>query len=85
MKAKGTPSSKLRGRTSITGAVEGDAGGLDKSHRYTPIERKTQVNRGIDSGSHRNDRRDMSPTYTGNAKHSSRGNTPRKDVKTRKR
>ena len=36
-------------------------------------------------GSNRSDRRDTSPTYTGTTKHAARGNTPRRDVKTRKR
>ena len=78
-------SSKAKGRTSVTKSMKADATKEMKSHRYTPVERKTQVSRGNDSGTHRADRRDMSPTYTGNAKHAARGNTPRKDVKTRKR
>ena len=53
--------------------------------RRTRSEQKTSVNRPVSAGDHRGDRRDMSPTYTGNAKHKARGNTPRKDVKTRKR
>jgi hypothetical protein len=78
-----TAASKTKGRTSISKSP----GVADKSmsHRYTPNERKTQQNRGMDSGTHRGDRRDMSKTYTGNAKHAARGNTPRKDVKTRAR
>jgi hypothetical protein len=36
-------------------------------------------------GKHRGDRRDTSRTYTTTQKHSARGNTPRADVKTRKR
>ena len=36
-------------------------------------------------GKGRGDRRDSSPTYTTNVKHAARGNTPRRDVKTRKR
>jgi hypothetical protein len=36
-------------------------------------------------GKHRGDRRDTSPTYTGNQRHAARGNTARADVKTRKR
>jgi hypothetical protein len=78
--------SKTRGRTSITRALEGDATATSiKSGRYTANERKTQQTRGMDTGSHRGDRRDTSKTYTGSAKHAARGNTPRKDVKTRKR
>lgn len=55
------------------------------TRRFMEIERKTQQNRAVDSGSHRGDRRDMSKTYTGNTRHAARGNTPRKDVKTRAR
>jgi hypothetical protein len=33
---------------------------------------------------HRGDRRDMNKVYTGNMKHAARGNTPRKNVATRK-
>jgi hypothetical protein len=36
-------------------------------------------------GKHRGDRRDTSRTYTTTLKHSARGNSPRPDVKTRKR
>jgi hypothetical protein len=81
--AKRTVASKSRGRTSVTRALAGEIAGPKKSHRYTPNERKTQQNRGMDSG--RGDRRDMSKTYSGTAKHAARGNTPRKDVKTRAR
>ena len=54
------------------------------------LEKMVDVNRGTGKpskrgGSNRGDRRDMSPTYTGNAKHAARGNTPRRDVKTRAR
>lgn len=54
------------------------------------LEKVTEVNRSTGKsstrgGKNRGDRRDMSPTYTGTAKHAARGNTPRKDVKTRKR
>jgi hypothetical protein len=73
--------SKTRGRTSITKSP--DTSGKSMSHRFTDNERKTQKTRGQDSG--RGDRRDMSKTYSGNAKHAARGNTPRKDVKTRAR
>jgi hypothetical protein len=78
--------SKSRGRTSITEAVKGDtAAASTKTGRHAPIERKTQQTRAMDTGSHRGDRRDMSKTYTGSAKHAARGNTPRKDVSTRAR
>jgi len=36
-------------------------------------------------GRHRGDRRDTSKMYAGNRRHAARGNTPRADVKTRKR
>jgi hypothetical protein len=80
---KKTTASRAKGRTSITKSTNADIGGKHKSHRHTDNERKTQQARGISSG--RGDRRDMSKTYTNNAKHASRGNTPRKDVSTRAR
>jgi hypothetical protein len=48
---------------------------------------RTEASRPVSSGTgkQRGDRRDMSPTYTNNSKHAARGNTPRKDVKTRSR
>ncbi|HEY8665994.1 MAG TPA: hypothetical protein VIL86_04975 [Tepidisphaeraceae bacterium] len=51
------------------------------------IEKRTEANRPIGNGGGRNrgDRRDMNATYTGNMKHAARGNTPRRDVSTRKR
>ena len=54
------------------------------------LEKMIDVNRGTGKpskrgGKNRGDRRDTSPTYTGNARHASRGNTPRRDVSTRKR
>ena len=54
------------------------------------LEKMTEVNRGTGKpskrgGKNRGDRRDMSPTYTGTTKHAARGNTPRRDVKTRAR
>lgn len=52
-----------------------------------PEEARMEANRpvGPGAGKHRGDRRDTSPTYTNNQKHSSAGSTPRPDVKTRKR
>jgi hypothetical protein len=49
-------------------------------------ERRTTVSRpqGAGGGKLRGDRRDMNKAYTGNAKHSARGNTPRVNVATRK-
>jgi len=75
-----------RGRTAKT--IEWDPeitgkGALD-------LEKRTEVNRPTGKkssrgGKNRGDRRDMSKTYAGTAKHSARGNTPRADVETRKR
>jgi hypothetical protein len=54
------------------------------------LEKMTDVNRGQGKPASAAARtaatvRDMSPTYTANAKHAARGNTPRRDVKTRAR
>jgi hypothetical protein len=81
--AKGTQTSgtKGRGRTNITGQNP-----ASPTTPHTPQEVRAEANRPVSSGGkHRGDRRDMSPTYTGNAKHAARGNNPRKDVKTRAR
>jgi hypothetical protein len=80
------PTAKARGRAAKTIAYDPEItqkGALD-------LEKRTETSRptGKSSrrgGKNRGDRRDMSPTYTGNAKHAARGNTPRADVKTRKR
>ena len=51
-------------------------------------ESRTEAARAMGAGGggkRRGDRRDMSPTYTNNTKHSARGNNPRADVKTRRR
>jgi hypothetical protein len=78
---------KQRGRTSITEKGK-PAFAKDPSSR-TPTEqgRKTQATRPVGPGGtvHRGDRRDMSRTYTNNARHASRGANPRPDVSTRKR
>ena len=74
---------KTRGRTTISGTA-----GLPKTSRPNPDRvAKTQANRPVEAGStkHRGDRRDMSKTYTNNAKHASRGSNPRADTSTRKR
>ena len=73
-------SRKQRGRSSIT-----NVNPVGPTRRESESEKKTGVNRSVMAGGHRGDRRDMSPTYSGNTKHAARGNTPRKDVKTRKR
>ena len=75
---------KHRGRTSITKLQN-----PSPTYPMVPEVQKTEVNRGITANGnmnkHRGDRCDMSKTYTGNAKHAARGNTPRRDVKTRAR
>jgi hypothetical protein len=78
------PKKSPRGRTANVNPG-GDAGTRTKG--AVRIEKRTEVTRPTSSGGGRNrgDRRDMSPTYTNNAKHAARGNTPRRDVKTRKR
>jgi hypothetical protein len=80
---------KTRGRTSITGkstSLTSDIGPR-KTNPMTQQERRMDVNRGQSpggGGKHRGDRRDMNKAYTGNARHSARGNTPRANVATRK-
>jgi hypothetical protein len=72
-----------RGRTARTTAnVEADS-----THGALAREWRTDTNRPITSGGGkgRGDRRDTSRTYTTNVKHAARGNSPRQDVKTRKR
>ena len=75
---------KMHGRSSISN-IDGAA----PTHPANEQSMKTEVNRGITSkgnmGKHRGDRRDMSPTYTNNAKHAAHAGSPRKDVSTRKR
>jgi hypothetical protein len=80
------PSASARGRTAKTIPYDPEItrkGAID-------LEKRTEANRptgksSTRGGKNRGDRRDMSPTYTGNARHAARGNTPRADVKTRKR
>jgi hypothetical protein len=61
--------------------------GPSPTHPNTSQEARTETSRPVSAGAgrHRGDRRDMSKHYTGNEKHSARGNTPRKDVSTRAR
>jgi hypothetical protein len=82
---------KTRGRTSISGNPgasemrKGDIGPRATKPNVPEIVR-AEANRPTSSGGkHRGDRRDMSRTYTGNARHSARGNNPRSDVSTRAR
>ena len=85
-----SPRKKPRGRTADvdSGATPHNEGNNDKGK--IQIEKMVDVNRGQGKpskrgGKNRGDRRDMSPTYTTNTKHAARGNTPRRDVKTRAR
>jgi hypothetical protein len=82
---------KTRGRTAISGHVgdsymgKGDAGPRPTRPNVPEVVR-AEANRPVSSGGkHRGDRRDTSKSYTGNARHPSRGNNPRIDVKTRAR
>jgi hypothetical protein len=77
---------KTRGRTSITESAKAGQLGPKPSHPMKDQERRTTVSRpqGAGGGKLRGDRRDMNKAYTGNAKHSARGNTPRVNVATRK-
>jgi hypothetical protein len=77
---------KKRGRTAQTRKTTGDSA-LIGNKAAVKLEKRTEVTRpiGTGGGKNRGDRRDMSPTYTGSARHAARGNTPRRDVKTRKR
>ncbi len=75
-----------RGRTAKTTKPDPNAGPTPTEGKVLQ-ERLTEANRpiGLGGGKKRGDRRDMSPHYTGNDKHAARGNTERRDVKTRKR
>ena len=77
------PGSNARGRTAKTTSPDGP----NPTEGHVQQERKTETNRPIGSGGGklRGDRRDTSRLYTNNTKHAARGNTPRADVKTRKR
>ena len=77
-----------RGRTGSTRKTTVDSP-LIANKAAVKLEKRTEANRptgksSTRGGKNRGDRRDMSPTYTGNAKHAARGNTPRKNVATRK-
>ena len=73
---------KARGRTNIA-----QPGTQSPTRPNVPQNIRTEASRPISSGGgkHRGDRRDTSRLYTNNAKHPSRGNNARPDVKTRKR
>jgi len=76
-----------RGRTARTTAPDNTTPnpreGNVKQERLTEANRA--MGRGGGGGKRRGDRRDMSATYSGSMKHAARGNTPRRDVTTRKR
>lgn len=79
-----------RGRSNIApGAMKDPSDKINPTPTHPMIENteRAESNRPVSAGPgrHRGDRRDMSPTYTGNQKHASRGSDPRPDVKTRKR
>lgn len=81
------PPPGARGRTAGISGDETDISGKTGAVKQAKM---TDVNRGTGKpskrgGANRGDRRDTNPTYTGNARHASRGNTPRVDVSTRKR
>jgi hypothetical protein len=81
------PVKAARGRTARTRPSVGDEARSAVKPAF-PVEQRTEASRPISGGGggkHRGDRRDMSKTYTGSERHAARGNTPRKDVKTRKR
>ena len=75
---------KTRGRTSITGMAKLNP--LKPTKPRSQQERRAETTRPVSAGTgrHRGDRRDMNKTYTGNTRHSARGNTPRANVATRK-
>ena len=77
------PTQKARGRTAKT--IEFDPEITNRG--ALELEKRTDSNRptGSGGGKNRGDRRDTNRTYTGNARHAARGNTPRVDVSTRKR
>ena len=85
-----SPRKKPRGRTAdvIKAATPHNEGNNNKGQ--VKLEKMIDVSRaegkpGKRGGKNRGNRRDTSPTYTNNTKHASRGNTPRRDVKTRAR
>jgi len=80
------PTKKARGRTAKTIEYDPNIGaeGAVNLTKLTATNRSTGKS-STRGGKNRGDRRDMSSTYSGNAKHAARGNTPRRDVSTRKR
>ena len=86
MKSAAPASPKARGRTARTIEYDPEVTGRGamKLTKRTETTRSTGKS-STRGGSNRGDRRDMSPTYSGTTKHAARGNTPRRDVKTRAR
>lgn len=90
MTAGPSPRKKPRGRTADVNEEATPHNEDNNNKGKIRLEKMIDVNRGQGKpskrgGKNRGDRRDMSPTYTTTRKHSSRGNTPRRDVKTRAR
>ena len=82
----GTQPPGARGRTAKPTAP--DSSTPNPREGNVTQERLTEANRAMGTGGggkRRGDRRDTNAYYTGNAKHKARGNTPRRDVSTRKR
>jgi hypothetical protein len=81
------PTAHARGRTAKTNHP--DTSTPVPTEGRVAQERITEAARPMGAGGggskRRGDRRDTSRLYTNNTKHSARGNTPRADVKTRKR
>jgi hypothetical protein len=80
------PAKEPRGRTARTIEYDPDIGekGAVKQTKRTETSRPTGKS-STRGGKNRGDRRDMSATYSGTARHAARGNTPRRDVSTRAR
>ena len=90
MTAGPSPRKSPRGRTADVKSAAVPHEDDNNNKGKVKLEKMIDVNRGTGKpskrgGSNRGDRRDMSPTYTGNVKHAARGNTARRDVSTRAR
>jgi hypothetical protein len=84
-----SPRKAARGRTAQTLKTTVDSP-LIANKAVVTREKRTEASRPMGKsstggGKNRGDRRDMSKTYSGSARHASRGSDPRPDVKTRKR
>lgn len=85
-----SPRKKPRGRTADVNASALPGMGDINEKGKIKLEKMIDVSRaegkpGKRGGKNRGNRRDTNKTYTGNARHSARGSTPRVDVSTRKR